>query len=50
MDSANAGVSRDVLPRRLLSELYTLSYTERFYFVTSYLKEKLSKLRNFDRK
>jgi len=29
--------------------LYTLSQTERFYCVTSYLTEKLSKLRSFDR-
>jgi len=32
-----------------LRALYTPSYNERFYFVTSYLKEKLIKLRSFDR-
>jgi hypothetical protein len=32
-----------------LRALYTLSQTERFYCVTSYLTEKLGKLRSFDR-
>jgi hypothetical protein len=33
----------------VLSAMYTLSQTERFCCVTSYLTEKLSKLRSFDR-
>ena len=33
----------------ILRALYTLSQTERFYCVTSYLTEKLSKLGSFDR-
>jgi hypothetical protein len=33
----------------VLSALHTLSKTERFYCVTSYLKVTLSKLRSFDR-
>ena len=34
---------------RTLRAIYTLTYTERFYFVKSYLIEKLSKLRSFHR-
>ena len=33
----------------VLSALYTLSETERFYCVTTYLTEELSKLRGFDK-
>jgi len=37
------------LAELFVNSLYTLSYTERFYCVTPYLTEKLSKLRSFDR-
>jgi len=52
---ANAAVGATAYEREkrlLLSQkraLYTLSQTGRFYCVTSYLTEKLSKLRSFDR-
>jgi hypothetical protein len=35
--------------KSFLSALYTLSYPERFYCVTPYLTEKLSKLRSYER-
>jgi len=37
------------LAQFFVGALYTPSYTERFYCVRSYLTEKLSKLRSFDR-
>jgi len=38
-----------IYSKYFIRALYTLSYTERFYCVTSYLTEKLSKMRSFDR-
>jgi hypothetical protein len=38
-----------IFKHSMLSALYILGKTERVYCVTPYLKEKLSKLRSFDR-